>query len=74
VEVQSALDAMRAQGLRTQNQLIAPNVNRDWTPQDVFNTNFLVDFAQELAFITVEKYVTSYAHPHRSNLSIQVSF
>jgi len=39
--------------------MIAPSVNRDWTPEDVFNTNFLVDFAQELGIITVEKYATS---------------
>jgi len=50
---------MRSQNLRTQGQLIAPNVNRDWTAEDVFNTNFLVDFAQELGIITVEKYAAS---------------
>jgi len=59
VEVQSLIDAMRSQNLRTQGQLIAPNVNRDWTAEDVFNTNFLVDFAQELGIITVEKYAAS---------------
>jgi len=61
---------MRAAGLKTQRQMIAPSVNRDWTPEDVFNTNFLVDFAQEMGIITVEKYVTSRAHLCRSNLSI----
>jgi hypothetical protein len=60
---------MRAQGLKTQSQIIAPNVNRDWTPQDVFDTNFLVDFAEELAIITVEKYATSYVH-----LSLNLTF
>lgn len=59
MEVQSLIDAMRSQNLRTQGQLIAPNVNRDWTAEDVFNTNFLVDFAQELGIITVEKYAAS---------------
>lgn len=48
---------MRSQGLKTQDQLIAPNVNRDWTLDDVFNTGFLVDFAQEVGIISVEKYV-----------------
>ena len=50
--------------------MIAPSVNRDWTAEDVFNTNFLVDFAQEMGIITVEKYVTSSAHLCRSNLPI----
>ena len=53
---------MRSAGLKTQGQMIAPSVNRDWTPEDVFNTNFLVDFAQELGIITVEKYVTTCGH------------
>ena len=70
VEVQSAIDTMRSQGLKTQGQIIAPNVNRDWTLEDVFDTNFLVDFAQELGIISVEKYITCYAHPHRSDLLI----
>jgi len=69
-EVQGALDAMRSQGLRTQSTIIAPNVNRDWTLEDIFNTNFLVDFAQELAIITVEKYATVYPHFHRFNLFV----
>ena len=56
---------MRSQGLKTQNQLIAPNVNRDWTLSDVFNTGFLVDFAQEVGIISVEKYVmTPYVSTH----------
>jgi hypothetical protein len=55
---------MRSEGLKTQNQIIAPNVNRDWTAEDVFNTNFLVDFAQELSIITVEKYATTCARLH----------
>ena len=70
MEVQGALDAMRSLNLKTQGQIIAPNVNRDWTLEDVFNTNFLVDFSQELGIISVEKYVTSYAHLHRSDLLI----
>ena len=70
MEVQGAVDTMRSMGLKTQGQIIAPNVNRDWTLDDVFNTNFLVDFAQELGIITVEKYVTGYAHLHRSDLLI----
>jgi hypothetical protein len=52
---------MRSVGLKTQGQIIAPNVNRDWSPEDVFGTNFLVDFAQELSIITVEKYVPTCA-------------
>jgi len=61
---------MRSQGLRTQGTIIGPNVNRDWTLEDIFNTNFLVDFAQELAIVTVEKCVIVYPHPHRPNLFI----
>lgn len=61
---------MRSQGLKTRNQLIAPNVNRDWTTEDVFETNFLTDFAQELGIITVEKYVTYCPHLFPSDLSI----
>ena len=58
---------MRSAGLKTQGQMIAPSVNRDWTPEDVFNTNFLVDFSQELGIITVEKYVTTCGRLHQSN-------
>jgi len=61
---------MRAQGLKTQNQIIAPNVNRDWTPEAVFETNFLVDFAQELGTITVEKYAATCPHHHPSDLDL----
>lgn len=65
---------MRSQGLNTQGQIIAPNVNRDWTIEDIFNTNFLTDFAQEVGIISVEKYATPCSHLHRSDLLIQVSF
>ena len=60
--MQSALNAMLAQGLDTRSTIIAPNVNRDWTLEDVFDTGFLVDFAEELAIVTVEKYVTTCVH------------
>lgn len=65
---------MSSTGLKTQGQIIAPNVNRDWTLEDVFNTNFLVDFAQELGIITVEKYARTCGRLHRSNLFTQVSY
>lgn len=50
---------MLSQGLKTHGQIIAPNVNRDWSPEDVFNTGFLDDFSQELGIIAVEKYATT---------------
>lgn len=61
---------MRSMGLKTQNQIIAPNVNGDWSLYDVFDTNLLVDFAQELSIITVEKYARTCGYLHRPNLFI----
>jgi len=46
---------MKANGLRTQGQIIAPSVNADWTPENVFETGFLQEFADSLGVITVEK-------------------
>ena len=66
---------MRSAGLKTQGQIIAPNVNRDWSPEDVFDTNFLVDFAEELGIITVEKYAAIRGHLRRPNrFFIQISY
>lgn len=74
-ELQSLLDTMRSQGLKTQGQIIAPSVNRDWSPEDVFNTGFLNDFVQELGVISVEKYANTarVLITHQSNLFAQVS-
>ena len=46
---------MGANGLKTQGQIVAPSVNADWTLEDIFETNFLQDFADALGVITVEK-------------------
>lgn len=48
---------MRAQGLKTQNQLVAPSVNGKWPIQEVIDTGILVDFANEIGTLSVEKYV-----------------
>lgn len=55
---------MRSQGLKTQNQLVSPSVNGKWPVGDVINTGVLVDFANEIGILSVEKYVerTSYVH------------
>lgn len=55
-EVQSLLNAMRAQGLKTQSQLIAPSVNGRWPIQEVIDTGFLADFVNEIGILSVEKY------------------
>jgi hypothetical protein len=51
---------MKSQGLQTQNMIIGPNVNADWTLNDVFNTNFITDFSDSLGSLTVEKLVLYY--------------
>ena len=48
---------MRAQGLKTQNQLVAPSVNGRWTVEEVIGTGLLADFANEIGILSVEKYV-----------------
>jgi hypothetical protein len=48
---------MRAQGLKTQNQLVAPSVNGKWPIEEVIDTGILVDFANEIGTLSVEKYV-----------------
>ena len=53
------MNTMRAQGLRTQSQLIAPSVNGRWTFEEVIETGILADFANEIGILTVEKYVES---------------
>lgn len=57
---------MRSQGLKTQGQLISPSVNGRWTFDDVLNTGMLVDFANEIGILSVEKYVKR-AGPHTSS-------
>jgi len=47
---------MRAQGLKTQNQLISPSVNGKWPIEEVIDTGILVDFANEIGILSVEKY------------------
>lgn len=47
---------MRAQGLKTQSQLIAPSVNGRWPIQEVIDTGFLADFVNEIGILSVEKY------------------
>jgi len=54
-EIKNLLDTMKANGLRTQGQIMAPSVNADWTPENVFDTGFLQEFADSLGVITVEK-------------------
>jgi len=48
---------MRDQGLKTQNQLIAPSVNGRWPIEEVIDTGILVDFANEIGILSVEKSV-----------------
>ena len=48
---------MRSQGLKTQSQLVSPSVNGRWPFDDIINTGILVDFANEIGILSVEKYV-----------------
>ena len=63
-ELGSLLNAMRSQGLKTQNQLIAPSVNGRWTIEEVIGTGILVDFANEIGILSVEKYAAHAGSPH----------
>jgi len=54
-EINSLINTMKANGLKTQGQIVAPSVNADWTPESVFETGFLQDFADPLGVIAVEK-------------------
>jgi len=54
-EINNLINTMKTNGLRTQGQIIVPSVNADWTPENVFDTGFLQDFADSLGVITVEK-------------------
>lgn len=47
---------MRSQGLKTKNQLIAPSVNGRWPIGQVIEMG-LLDFANEIGILSVEKYV-----------------
>ena len=48
---------MRSQGLKTQNQLIAPSVNGRWPIEEVIDTGLLADFGNEVGILSVEKCV-----------------
>jgi len=54
-ELGSLLNTMRAQGLKTQNQLISPSVNVRWTFQEVIDAGLLTDFGNEVGILSVEK-------------------
>ena len=54
-ELESLLNTMRAQGLKTQNQLVAPSVNGKWPIGEVIDTGILVDFVNEIGILSVEK-------------------
>ena len=56
-EIESLLNTMRSQGLKTNGQLIAPSVNGRWPIQQVIDTGLLADFANEIGILSVEKYV-----------------
>jgi hypothetical protein len=56
-EIASLLNTMRAQGLKTQNQLISPSVNGKWPIEEVIETGLLDDFGNEIGVLSVEKYV-----------------
>ena len=56
---------MRSQGLKTQNQLVSPSVNGKWPVADVINTGVLVDFANEIGILSVEKYAERTSHVHK---------
>ena len=55
-EIESLLNTMRSQGLKTQNQLIAPSVNGRWPFEEVMDTGLLTDFGNDVGILTVEKY------------------
>lgn len=56
-EIASLLNTMRAQGLKTQNQLISPSVNGKWPIEEVIEAGLLDDFGNEIGVLSVEKYV-----------------
>lgn len=56
-EIESLVNAMRSQGLKTQHQLIAPSVNGRWPSDRIVDTGLLADFANEIGIWSVEKYV-----------------
>jgi hypothetical protein len=37
--------------------ILGPNVNQDWSPEDIWNTGFLKDYGDSLGVLTVEKFV-----------------
>jgi hypothetical protein len=54
---------MRSQGLKTQNQLIAPSVNGRWPIGEVIDAGLLADFTNEIGILSVEKYVKRMGFP-----------
>lgn len=48
---------MRSQGLKTQNQLIAPSVNGKWPLDDIIATGIFTEFASGIGILSVEKCV-----------------
>ncbi|KAJ6612683.1 glycoside hydrolase family 79 protein [Mycena sp. CBHHK59/15] len=45
------------------NTLIGPSVSGTWTPEDVFNTGFISDYANSLSALSVEHYPTDNCFP-----------
>ena len=64
-EINSFLEAMRSQGLKTQNQLISPSVNGKWPIEEVIDAGLLVDFTNEIGILSVEKYAEHTGSPQK---------
>ena len=43
--------------IKSKNKLIAPSVQGQWTPEDVWNTGFLDSYGSSLDVIAMEQYV-----------------
>ena len=52
-------DIQADMNIPTKNNLIGPSVSGNWTPEDVWNTGYISDFAAVLYALAVEQCVHS---------------
>ena len=61
-------EAWKANGkVPIKNNLIAPSISSGWTPDDIWNTNFVETYTDVLSMISMEQCVTPKFLLHRLN-------
>ncbi|KAG6835065.1 hypothetical protein H0H93_005181, partial [Arthromyces matolae] len=62
--------AMQAANLPGQNLLVGPSIAyADWTTEQVWNTGFVTSYSENLAYLTVEKYLLADSVSQKANFT-----